>query len=111
MRLSEAARTTIEEPGNEIYISVVNAWEIQIKSHLGKLKLSKSVMEIIEQEQKVNGFQVLPVTLEHVYTLDRLPLHHRDPFDRLLIAQAEHENLTLITSDDKMEAYEVNTLW
>ncbi|ARA92883.1 twitching motility protein PilT [Rhodothermaceae bacterium RA] len=111
VRLSEAARTTIEEPGNEVYISVVNAWEMQIKSQLGKLKLSRSVMEIIEQEQKVNGFQVLPVTLEHVYTLERLPLHHRDPFDRLLIAQAEHGNLTLITADDRIKAYEVNTRW
>ena len=85
--------------GNDVFLSVVNGWEIQIKAQLGKLTLPKPLRVLLQEEQVTNGFRVLPVTLEHVYALDSFPLHHRDPFDRLLIAQAHQEGLTLVTHD------------
>jgi PIN domain nuclease of toxin-antitoxin system len=110
-RLTDTAHDAISNLDNDVFVSVVNGWEIQIKAQLGKLTLAKPLHAIIRQEQEVNGFGVLPVTLHHVYALNNLPLHHRDPFDRLLAAQAHHEELTLVTHDQKLSAYEVSQLW
>jgi|SRR5712691_190615 len=90
-RLTEIAYDAINGLGNDVFISVVNGWEIQIKAQLGKLTLPKPLHIILQEEQATNGFRLLPVTIEHVYALDSFPLHHRDPFDRLLIAQAHQE--------------------
>jgi PIN domain nuclease of toxin-antitoxin system len=97
--------------GNDVFISVVNGWEIQIKAQLGKLTLSKPLSIILQEEQATNGFRLLPVTMNHVYALDSFPLHHRDPFDQLLIAQAYQEGLTLVTHDPKLSAYSISLLW
>jgi len=94
-----------------VFLSVVNGWEIQIKAQLGKLTLPKPLREILQEEQATNGFRLLPVTLEHVYALDSFPLHHRDPFDRLLIAQAHQEGLILVTHDPQFSVYPVPLLW
>lgn len=110
-RLTEVAYGAISDPGNDVFLSVVNGWEIQIKAQLGKLTLPKPLRVLFQEEQATNGFRVLPVTLEHVYALDSFPLHHRDPFDRLLIAQAHQEGLTLVTHDPKLSAYSVSLLW
>jgi PIN domain nuclease of toxin-antitoxin system len=111
VRLTEAAYSAISDPSNDVFLSVVNGWEIQIKAQLDKLTLPKPLRVLFHEEQATNGFGLLPVTLEHVYTLDSLPLHHRDPFDRLLIAQAHREGLTLVTHDPKFAAYSVSLLW
>jgi PIN domain nuclease of toxin-antitoxin system len=87
-RLTETAYSAINDLGNDVFLSVVNGWEIKIKAQFGKLTLPKPLRVIPQEEQATNGFRLLPVTLEHVYALDSFPLHHRDPFDRLLIAQA-----------------------
>ena len=84
---------------------------MQIKVQLGKLTLPKPLHVILQEEQATNGFRLLPVTIEHVYALDSLPPHHRDPFDRLLIAQAHQEGLTLVTHDPKLSPYSVSLLW
>jgi PIN domain nuclease of toxin-antitoxin system len=110
-QLTEIAYDTINDLGNDVFISVVNGWEIQIKAQLGKLTLSKPLRVILQEEQATNGFRLLPVTIEHIYTLDSFPLHHRDPFDRLLIAQAHQEGLTLVTHDPKFSTYPVSLLW
>lgn len=110
-RLTETAYDAICDLDNEIFLSVVNGWEIQIKTQLGKLTLSKPLNVILQQEQAANDFRLLPVTMDHVYTLDHFPLHHRDPFDRLLVAQAHRESLTLVTHDPKLLAYAVPLLW
>ena len=109
--LSDTARSAIDDPANEVFLSLVNVWEIQIKTQLGKLPLPKPVTVLVEEEITVNGFQVLPVTLEHIYGLDALPLHHDDPFDRLLIAQAREEGFTLVSRDKPMKVYDVKILW
>ena len=110
-RLSETAHNAISDFDNEVFLSVVSGWEIQIKAQLGKLRLSKSLNTILEQEQSTNAFRLLPVTMVHVFALDLFPLHHRDPFDRLLIAQAHQEEMTLVTHDPKLTAYAVFLLW
>jgi PIN domain nuclease of toxin-antitoxin system len=110
-RLTETAYDAINDPGHDVFISVVNGWEIQIKAQLGKLMLPKPLNIILQEEQATNGFRLLPVTIEHVYALDSLPLHHRDPFDRLLIAQAHQEDLTLVTHDPKLSPYSISLLW
>jgi PIN domain nuclease of toxin-antitoxin system len=107
----ETAYNAINDLGNDVFLSVVNGWEIQIKAQLGKLTLPKPLRLLLLEEQVTNGFRVLPVTLEHVYALDSFPLHHRDPFDRLLIAQAHQEGLTLVTHDLQFSAYSVPLLW
>jgi len=110
-RLTETAYGAINDPGNDVFLSVVNGWEIQIKAQLGKLTLSKPLRLLLQEEQATNGFRVLPVTIEHIYALDSFPLHHRDPFDRLLIAQAHHEGLTLVTHDPQLSTYSISLLW
>jgi PIN domain nuclease of toxin-antitoxin system len=110
-RLTETAYDAINDLGNDVFISVVNGWEMQIKAQLGKLTLPKPLHVILQEEQATNGFRLLPVTIEHVYALDSFPLHHRDPFDRLLIAQAHQEGMTLVTHDPKLSPYSVSLLW
>ncbi len=110
-KLSAAVRSALEEEGNEVFMSVANAWEMQIKTQLGKLTLSKPWDDIIEAEQASNGFGFLVADRPHIRILDTLPFHHRDPFDRLLIAQAIYENLTLISNDLKFPSYPVTLLW
>jgi len=110
-RLTVTASSAIKDLGNDVFLSVVNGWEIQIKAQLGKLTLPKPLRVIFQEEQATNGFRLLPVTLEHVYALDSFPLHHRDPFDRLLIAQAHQEGLILVTHDPQFSAYSIPLLW
>ena len=110
-RLTATAYSAIKDLGNAVFLSVVNGWEIQIKAQLGKLTLPKPLRVLLQEEQATNGFRLLPVTLEHVYALDSFPLYHRDPFDRLLIAQAHQEGLILVTHDPQFSAYSVPLLW
>jgi PIN domain nuclease of toxin-antitoxin system len=110
-RLTATAYSAIKDLGNDVFLSVVNGWEIQIKAQLGKLTLPKPLRVILQEEQATNGFRLLPVTLEHVYALDSFPLHHRDPFDRLLIAQVHQEGLILVTHDPQFSVYSVSLLW
>ena len=109
-KLSGKAVAALEDTRNEFILSVVSAWEIQIKSQLGKLKLSHSLAELLKSQRETNDLQILPLELGHVLTLDTLPLHHKDPFDRLLIAQSISERLTLVTCDDHFSAYPVKVL-
>jgi PIN domain nuclease of toxin-antitoxin system len=110
-RLTEVSYDAIRDVDNEVFVSVVNGWEIQIKAQLGKLALSRPLNDLFHQEQVTNDFRVLPVTMNHVYALAHFPLHHRDPFDRLLVAQAHEEGFTLVTHDPKLSAYSVSLLW
>ncbi|MGH6896106.1 MAG: type II toxin-antitoxin system VapC family toxin [Geminicoccaceae bacterium] len=86
-------------------------WEIAIKAGLGQLRLPTDLGGFLASQLAVSSFQVLPIGLEHAVAVRDLPLHHRDPFDRLLIAQSRTEGLALITRDARMRAYEVDVLW
>jgi PIN domain nuclease of toxin-antitoxin system len=100
-----------QDPTHRLILSVASVWEMQIKLQLGKLALKKPLAELIADQQEANGVEVLPVTLEHVLALDRLPAHHRDPFDRLLISQTLVEDTLLLTRDPAIVLYDVETRW
>jgi PIN domain nuclease of toxin-antitoxin system len=96
----------IISPENLIYVSIASIWELQIKESIGKITLPKNFFDTLEP----SGFELLPVFLDHIKELRRLPLLHRDPFDRILIAQAQSEDLILVTRDDQILKYEGNFL-
>jgi len=110
-KLSHTALAACEDPANQPYLSVVSAWEIQIKRQIGRLQLDVPLDQMIQGQQSANDLRILPVELHHVYTLDELPLHHNDPFDRLLIAQAKAEQAWLVSIDRQFEPYPVTVLW
>ena len=110
-RLSRPSLAALHDPDNALILSVVSVWEIQIKLHTGKLKITSSIEHLVETQQNVNSVRVLPVYLEHVYHLGSLPAIHKDPFDRLLIAQAIAEDLTLVSADAVFNRYPVSVLW
>ena len=104
--LSSKARKICEDETNILILSLASVWEMQIKSQLGKLTFNQSLPDIIRLQQN-NGLELLPVTIQHIYELENLPPHHRDPFDRLLIAQAQVEQMSLLTVDAAFEQYGV----
>ena len=99
------------DPSVVLYLSLVSLWEIQIKSGLGKLPLSLPLAEIVRDQQAQHSLQLLPITPAHIYALDSLPLHHKDPFDRLLIAQALTEGLPLASTNGLFSPYPVSVIW
>lgn len=110
-QLSARAKEAISDPDAIKYISIVSFWEIAIKINLGKLHLEMTYPEL-RQQVVLNGFDVLPITFEHTAKLTTLKLHHRDPFDRLIISQAQSENLILISKDEHFSKYEqLKLLW
>ena len=93
------------------YLSLVSLWEMQIKMSLGKLKLPVSLPEAVQRAVKEISLEILPLQAEHIYTLGNLPFHHRDPFDRLLIAQAIHEQMPIVGNDAEFDKYEITRIW
>ena len=109
-KLSPAALSALEDEANELLLSVASIWEMQIKIQLGKLKLSLPLKELVKNQQETNDLTVSPVALTHVLALDALPFHHKDPFDRLLIAQSISEGLTVVTAESQFSVYSVKLL-
>ena len=101
--LSKTAYAAIAEGRNTVFISTVSIWEISIKRALGKLTVPPDFKEVLSQEP----FLFLDITADHAYEVGNLHLHHRDPFDRMLIVQAQIERLTIITRDDQIKQYAV----
>jgi PIN domain nuclease of toxin-antitoxin system len=110
-KLSQKALALCQEPTNTLLLSVASIWEMQIKLQLGKLKLNLPLVEVIESQQKTNNIEILPITLIHVLALESLPNHHKDPFDRLLIAQANVEDAFLVSCDPIFAQYPVKLAW
>lgn len=108
--LSTKARALCENKENTLVLSLASIWEMQIKYQLGKLTFNQPLPEIIQSQQRDNGIELLSVTTEHIYALQNLPSHHRDPFDRLLIAQANVEKIPLLTADSAFHQYEVKLI-
>ncbi len=106
-RLGQRARSAIADPRNVVYVSAASAWEIAIKVWLGRLDLPPDTHSWLPVELANNRFVELPVSVEHALGVERLPMHHTDPFDRLLIAQALAERLVIVTGDTKLEPYGV----
>ena len=110
-RLSRHARQVISNGENEVLLSAASAWEMAIKSAIGKLPLPGDLETFLEDQMDRNGIGALPILIKHAVRVRRLPNHHADPFDRLLIAQAQIEGLSLLTADRHIKQYDVSTVW
>lgn len=104
--LSREARASIADPTSPVFVSAATAWEMAIKTALGKLDAPDDLNDALAASR----FQELPITIEHALLAGKLPQHHRDPFDRMLIAQARLEGLTVVTRDAVFGAYEIELL-
>jgi PIN domain nuclease of toxin-antitoxin system len=109
-RLPEHARAAIEDSANDVFISAAVTWEIAIKHALGKLPLPMPPAVYVPSRIKHFGFKELPISVGHTLALSVLPLHHADPFDRILVAQAQSEQMTLVSVDPAVRAYAVSVL-
>ena len=98
------------DPDTEALLSVVSIWEMQIKLSLDKLELKTALPELIEDEIDRNRIKLLQISLSHIYAIGDLPNHHRDPFDRLIIAQAKIERLTIVSIDEKFNGYDADRI-
>jgi PIN domain nuclease of toxin-antitoxin system len=110
-KLSERVRALIEDDGNDKLLSIASLWEIAIKQSLGKLSLGIPFEVLIPQQLSVNGIGLLNIKIDHIAVVSTLPFHHRDPFDRLLVAQAMIERLPILSADSAFDAYLVARLW
>jgi PIN domain nuclease of toxin-antitoxin system len=109
--LSSRAKAIIEDPLNRKLLSLASCWEIAIKAGLGKLTLGEPSMSYFLNALARTGFDLLPLTLAHTTAVETLPLHHRDPFDRMLIAQAMAEAIPIISADVALDPYGVTRIW
>ena len=110
-RLSETVRQLCQSGMHEFYLSLASPWEMQIKHQLGKLSLDVPLDELIQRNIQSNYIQLLPIESKHISHLERLPFHHNDPFDRVIIAQAVVEQMTIISVDSAFSAYSVAVIW
>lgn len=110
-RLSRRARRVIEDGQNDVFLSAASAWEIAIKAGLGRLSLPNDPESFVPEQMSANAFKPLPVEMRHALAVYGLPKVHHDPFDRLLVAQAIAEGLTIVTSDERLGDYPVKVLW
>lgn len=109
-RLGRDALALVEDPSNEILLSAASAWEIAIKVGIGKLQLPESPSTYIPSRMQAGGVTSLPVTVAHAAAVAGLPHYHRDPFDRILIVQAQIEGVPFLTSDPQIEAYDIERI-
>lgn len=109
--LSKKARQAVANPDNECLLSLVSCWEMAIKLRLGKLKLANRIERFIPEQLSVNGFRQLEIDFRHVARVATMPFHHRDPFDRLLVAQAKEEKLAIVSANAVFQKYGVKRIW
>jgi PIN domain nuclease of toxin-antitoxin system len=109
-RLRNAARSALEDPNTELHVSAVSAWEIATKSAAGRLRLPTPADVWLSDPRHLRDVTQLPISFAHAIRASTLPPHHRDPFDRMLVAQAQVEGLVLVSADRQLAAYEVESL-
>jgi PIN domain nuclease of toxin-antitoxin system len=110
-KLSGLAKDIFLDSNNELFLSAVTGFEITVKYSLGKLHLTEPPKEFISNRMKANALTELPISLNHTLALQDLPWHHKDPFDRLLVAQAMVAQIPLLSSDEQLSAYSIKKLW
>jgi PIN domain nuclease of toxin-antitoxin system len=110
-KLSAAARVLLLDPANDLFLSAASSWEIAIKCGLGRLRLDESPESYVPARMRRHGIRGLPVDHVHALRTFRLPRHHSDPFDRILVSQAQEEGLVVLTPDAAFAPYEVETSW
>ena len=109
--LPAAARAAIEDASNDVFLSIASPLELQIKINSKKITFRRPLLDAVQFEIDRGKFALLPITLAHIDELSRLPSLHRDPFDRILVAQAIHDRLTIVTGDQTIAGYPVACLW
>jgi len=110
-RISATGKALIQDPANDVAVSVASIWEMAIKSSLGKLPLAQPIDVLLPAQLHLHRIDLLEIKLPHLYVVATLPMHHRDPFDRLLVAQCQHENLPIVSGDPAFDAYGIQRLW
>ena len=110
-QLSLPAKTLVEDPANDVFVSPASFWEVAIKVRLGKLDLHGPYDDFMHRGIVGNEFAILPIEPRHTSLLTTLPFHHRDPFDRLLVSQAKVENMPIVSADEVLDAYGVQRQW
>jgi PIN domain nuclease of toxin-antitoxin system len=111
VKLSRKVYELLTNPENTHIISIASVWEIQVKVQLGKLDLDVKLPELIAHQQQVNNLQILPIDLTHIYAIENLPNQHRDPFDRIMIAQAMVEEVPFLSADKVFDLYPIERVW
>ncbi len=110
-RLSQKVKDLCSSVEHEFYLSMASPWEMQIKNQLGKLSLAMPIEELVNKNRQENNMELLAIDLAHISYLEQLPAHHKDPFDRIIIAQAIIEGLTIVTVDQVFSDYSVPIIW
>jgi len=110
-RLSSMARETIGDGRNHLIWSMASSWEISVKVGIGKLTLGRPLQQLFADIVSDQGVELLPITHDHCTRLSTLPLHHRDPFDRMLVVQAQGERIPILSADPKLTQYDIEVLW
>ncbi|MCK5379597.1 MAG: type II toxin-antitoxin system VapC family toxin [Acidobacteria bacterium] len=110
-RLSPLAREAISDGRNRLIWSMASSWEIAVKVGIGKLTLGRPLQQLFADIVSDQGVELLPITHDHCTRLSTLPLHHRDPFDRMLVVQAQGERLPILSADPKLSQYDIEVLW
>ena len=110
-QLSALAREILTDGSNEIFLSAASAWEIVIKAARGRLILPEDPTRYVSSRLSLHGFQSLPIQIHHAVQVYKLPVHHADPFDRLLIAQSQVESMPLLSIDEEIRKYDVEVVW
>ena len=110
-RLSQTVKTLCTSGEHEFYLSIASPWEMQIKNQLGKLSLAMPIAELVNKNVQDNNIKLLPINLFHISHLEQLPPHHKDPFDRIIIAQAIIEGITIVSVDHAFSDYAVQVVW
>ena len=110
-KLCENARLLLADPNNDLLLSPASYWEIAIKMSIGSYALTEPLEDFVNREVERNELAILPIGVKHAGAVIQLPFHHRDPFDRMLIAQALCEDLTIIGKDEVFDHYKVKRLW
>jgi PIN domain nuclease of toxin-antitoxin system len=110
-RLPSSIATYINDGRNDILLSIASVWEMAIKQSTGKLNLGLPYASFIEEQMRLNSMELLPLRLDHLEVVTTMPFHHRDPFDRILIAQAMLEDIVIISADSTFSSYPVQRIW
>lgn len=110
-RLSKKALAALLDGKNELWLSIASIWELSIKLSIEKLRLKEDLETLIEKQISNNRLQILTISLAHTYAVQKMPFNHRDPFDRILVVQAQIENLKLVSSDEVFDAYGIKRIW
>ena len=110
-RLSDKARRALADPKNSVHLSLASVWEMQIKLMLGKLTLQAQLSELLTDREERNGLMIEDITREDIFALESLPPLHRDPFDRIIAAQALRGDYDVITHDDEVRGYGIKVFW